>query len=411
MDRGWPAATGQAARVEAAIESGALRRPSAERPSFVDLVRALQRGAGAAVPASPHSDAIARHLFDREHLLLVLVDAMGMTALADPAFADLRNGVRMQLDAVFPATTACAMTTLATGLWPAQHGIPGWWAYLEERDLEVAVLRFRERRSGRSLNRLRVNADDLWPHPPPFAQAAAQQGIVYHYPPDIAGSVFVRYLSGRRRTRAYRRLRQASRRIARNLRRRRRRAPAMTWWYIPHYDSACHEYGVAGAKARELLADIQGLLLELAAAVPDDVRIVLTADHGQFDLERRDRWPLFDGDPVLDCLRAAPTGEGRTPHFHVRPGKERELVERVTDRAGERMAVLSRQEAEDLRLFGPGPLGEPARRRFGDYVGIALAPISVSWHASADAPQLRYVGAHGGMTPDEVRIPLIVLER
>ncbi len=408
MDRARPAATGQAARVEAAIESGVLRRPSAAGPSFVDLVRAVQRRVGSPKSSTSHGEAIAGHLFEREHLVLVLVDGMGMAALADPAFADLRGRVRMEIDAVYPATTACAMTTLATGLWPSRHGIPGWWAYLEEHDQEVAVLRFQERRSERSLNRFGVNADDLWPHPPPFAKAA-REAIVYHYPSDIAGSVFVRYLSGRRRTRGYRRLRQASRRIVRDLRRRRR--PAITWMYIPDYDAACHDHGVAGAKARGTLADLQGLLLDLAAAVPDNVQVALTADHGLIDLERRDRWALLDGDPVLDCLRAAPTGESRAPQFHVRPGKEGELVERLTDRYGERMAVLSRDEADDLRLFGPEPLGEQARRRFGDYIGIALAPFSVGWHRAADDPPLQYIGLHGGMTPDEVRIPLIVLDR
>ena len=76
-------------------------------------------------------EAIAAHLFDRSHLVLVLVDGMGMSALAHSTVADLRARVRMEIDSVFPATTACAMTTVATGLWPGQPrrarvvGLPG----------------------------------------------------------------------------------------------------------------------------------------------------------------------------------------------------------------------------------------------------------------------------------------------
>ena len=73
------------------------------------------------------------------------------------------------------------------------------------------------------------------------------------------------------------------------------------------------------------------------------------------------------------------------------------------------MAVLSRDEAEAARLFGPEPLSDHARRRFGDYVGVTLEPLSVAYYASADSSGLRHVGIHGGMSPDEVRIPLIVL--
>ena len=132
--------TAQAGLVEAALADGRLRLPSPAAPSFVDLVNALHRGAGVPVVSTPHGDTLAAHLFDRDHLVIVLVDGMGMAALDEPAFADLRGRVRMELDSVFPATTACAITTVATGLWPGRHGIPGWYGYLPERDLSVTVL-------------------------------------------------------------------------------------------------------------------------------------------------------------------------------------------------------------------------------------------------------------------------------
>lgn len=402
--------TGQAAVVEAALRRGSLRRPAAAAASFVDLIGAVHRGAGADAAPTAHSAAIARHLFERRHLVLVLVDGMGMSALADPAAADLRSRVRLELDAVFPATTACAMTTVATGMWPAQHGVPGWWAYLAEHDLAATVLLFQERHSRRGLRRHGVRARHLWPHPSRFAEVSRTMEM--RVPLAYVLSTFSRYLSGRCRTRGYYSLRHAQRRIMRRLRHlsRRRAAPSITYWYIPDYDSACHTGGVAGAQARATLQQIQDLLLELAAAAPDDALIAATADHGLIDLAGDgDRAPLFPGDPLLACLRCAPTGEGRTPHFHVRPGKGAELVERVADRAGDRLALLSQSEAEELRLFGPQPLSALARQRFGDYIGITLAPFTLAYYESPDSTSLRHVGVHGGMTPAEVRIPLAVL--
>ncbi len=73
------------------------------------------------------------------------------------------------------------------------------------------------------------------------------------------------------------------------------------------------------------------------------------------------------------------------------------------------MAVLSLDEAEEMRLFGPEPLSDQARRRFGDYIGVTPEPLSVGYHQSEEDFGLRNVGIHGGMSPDEVRIPLIVL--
>ena len=395
--------------MEAALAHGSLRRPSAAAPSFVDLVCAVHRGAGVAEPPSPFCAAISSHLFARRHLALVLVDGMGMTALADPGVADLRARVRLELDSVFPATTACAMTTVATGRWPAQHGVPGWWAYLAEHDLAATVLPFLERHSERKLRRYGVQAAEIWPLPSRFEEVTGNMQV--HVPLVYLMSTFNRYLSGRCATRGYRSLRQAQRRIMRRLRSvsRRGAAPTITYWYIPDYDSACHTYGVASTQARGTLRQIHALLLELAATAPDDTLVAVTADHGLIDLDDRDRAPLFQGDPLLDCLRCAPTGEGRTPHFHVRPGKEAELVQRVADLAGDRLALLSQGEAEELRLFGPEPLSALARRRFGDYIGVALAPFTLAYYESADATSLRHIGVHGGMCPAEVRIPLAIL--
>ena len=76
------------------------------------------------------------------------------------------------------------------------------------------------------------------------------------------------------------------------------------------------------------------MLLELAAELPDRARMALTADHGLIDLNRDQKVAIFDGDPLLDCLRTVPSGEGRTPHFHVRDGRASELIERLADRCG-----------------------------------------------------------------------------
>ncbi|MDD9988728.1 MAG: alkaline phosphatase family protein [Spirochaetaceae bacterium] len=399
---------GQAGLVEEALADGRLRLPSPAAPSFVDLVNALHRGAGVPVASTPHGDKLAAHLFDRDHLVIVLVDGMGMAALDEPGYADLRGRVRMELDSVFPATTACAITTVATGLWPGRHGVPGWYGYLQERDLSVTVLRYTERHTGRALKRFGVELGDLWSEPSRFADATGDMEI--HMPWRYVRSTFNRYLSGRCRARGYRSLRQAARRIrSRSRRLQRRRKRAVTFWYIPHYDTLCHDHGVVSTQARSLLGDLQGMLLELASALPDGARMALTADHGLIDLNRDQKVTIFDGDPLLDCLRAVPSGEGRTPHFHVRPGRGPELVERLTDRCGGRMAVLSLDEAEEMRLFGPEPLSDHARRRFGDYIGVTLEPLSVGYHQSEDDFGLRNVGIHGGMSPDEVRIPLIVL--
>merc|ERR1719436_201423 len=54
---------------------------------------------------------------------------MGCTVLEKHLEADSflrKHNDAKRLVAVFPATTPAALTTLATGAWPGQHGMPGW---------------------------------------------------------------------------------------------------------------------------------------------------------------------------------------------------------------------------------------------------------------------------------------------
>ena len=395
--------------MEAALGRGSLRRPSAAAPSFVDLVSAVHRGAGVDVQPSRFCDVVSDQLFARRHLALVLVDGMGMSALANAGVAELGARVRLELDSVFPATTACAMTTVATGRWPAQHGIPGWHAYLAERELSATVLPFLERHTGRRLRRLGVQAAEIWPLPSRFAEVTGNMEV--HVPLVYLLSTFNRYLNGRCKTRGYRSLRQAQRRILRRLQgASRRRAPrTITYWYIPDYDSACHTTASPAGRHAGRCSRFRRSCWSWRRRPRTTSVVAVTADHGLIDLGEGESAPLFPGDPLLDCLRCPPSGEARTPHFHVQPGKEAELVQRVTDLAGDRLALLSQGEAEELRLFGPEPLSDLARRRFGDYVGIALASYTLGYYESSDATSLHHVGVHGGMCPAEVRIPLVIL--
>jgi len=69
-----------------------------------------------------------------QHLVLILCDGMG-NAVLDTHLREekargtsflLRHNDPTRMRAVFPATTPAALSTLATGVYPGQHGAPGW---------------------------------------------------------------------------------------------------------------------------------------------------------------------------------------------------------------------------------------------------------------------------------------------
>eukprot|EP00816_Leptocylindrus_hargravesii_P011606 CAMPEP_0196809958 /NCGR_PEP_ID=MMETSP1362-20130617/9823_1 /TAXON_ID=163516 /ORGANISM="Leptocylindrus danicus, Strain CCMP1856" /LENGTH=684 /DNA_ID=CAMNT_0042184809 /DNA_START=58 /DNA_END=2112 /DNA_ORIENTATION=+ len=109
------------------------------RANFTDLSRAISRICGddqsqhqqnqQKQQYQQHTNRIYNEIggTKRSHVILILCDGMGSTFLNAenaPFLCQFNDPDRLR--AVWPSTTAAALTTLATATWPGQHGMPGW---------------------------------------------------------------------------------------------------------------------------------------------------------------------------------------------------------------------------------------------------------------------------------------------
>lgn len=393
-------------RLQHAFDSGELIRPDYREPCFVDLVIALARLAGVTEPpATAHSDRLTEMIGASDHLVFILVDGMGDHLLERlPAEAFLRANRAAGLNTIFPSTTGCAMPTVATATWPATHGTPGWWAYLDEHDLSVTTLPFVERFTEHPLERYTFDARVLWPLP--VVMRAMTRHAAVLQPNAYWDSTFSRYLRGGAPGMGYQSVPQAIDSIIRRVSH--SQTPTYTFAYFPEFDAACHQFGVDHFRTTDLLHVFDYELTRLADAVCDRARLVISADHGLIDVPESDRLALLKGDPLLDVLRAPPSGEPRNPCFHVRDGQHEAFEDQFHDRFGRQFALLSTDELSDLRLLGPEPMSPFARRRFGDYFGVALDRVILAYYPPTRSPDADFIGRHAGLTPEEMQIPLIV---
>lgn len=393
-------------RLAEAWETGAMVRPRAESPNFVDLVRAIAKRAGWREPVCSDSvNRIAELIGPAEHLVFVLVDAMGSRMLSPlPQDSFLRTHTAAELVAICPATTACAMTSIATGAWTSEHGMPEWWAYLDEFNLSTTGLRFIERFSETPLDKYGVRADDLWPLP------TIMPGMAYDAlcikPAGIWDSTFSRYFRGGCAGAGYTSVPHAMDIISDRIRRAKR--PTYTFLYLPQFDEACHDFGVGSHEAAESLRLIDRELSRLADGLGGRARLVISADHGQVNVPRENCVLLYEGDPLLQFLHAPPTGSFRVSIFHVKEGCQDAFTSMFEERFGRYIALLPSREIDDMHLFGPAPFSPLARRRFGDFVGFALGNAGFAYYRPGKDPDELPIGHHSGMTPDEMYIPLIL---
>ncbi len=61
-----------------------------------------------------------------------------------------------------------------------------------------------------------------------------------------------------------------------------------------------------------------------------------------------------------------------------------------------------------MRLFGPGPLPQATRGRLGDFVGIPLDGAFLEYSPAGGPAKPEYRGLHGGLSPEEMHVPLIL---
>ncbi len=388
-------------RLLRAFEKGTLMRPAASTSNSVDLARALAALNGVDdIALTEGARRMAEQMGCAEHCVFVLVDGLGMNLVERlPRDAFLRKHLVMELRAVFPSATAAALTTLATGLWPNQHAVPGWWTYLDERAITATMLPFVERFSGRSLSDFGVRSEDAYPVRSLVARYRSEPRA--YYPQPISGSVYSRYVTGGAEHVPYTSLAAAVENIIARVCQAAGRT--YTYLYAPAVDALEHMLGPDSEPMRDLVLQIDHELEKLAGGLHGRGQLIVSADHGQTAVPLELSHALQKDDPLLALLVAPPTGEPRSPRFHVKPGARDEFAAQFRARFGARFNLLSTDEAEALELYGPGTMSDLARRRVGDFVAIPEG-CDVLLYTGREPSG----GDHGGLSPAEMRIPLVV---
>ena len=395
-----------AQRLTSAFDSGRLLRSSPDVLSIVDLAGAVASIAGADTTATHGAAKIAGQIGPCDHLVFVLADGLGMDFVERmPPDSFLRRHLASELRTVFPSTTSAALTTLATGEWPGRHGVLGWDVYIPEIDAVSTIIKFVRRSDEAGLNSLGVTASVVYPVPsllPGFTRESLSLA-----PEPIADSPYSRYCAGGTATQGFKTLADAVDKVIRRVRE--ATQPTYTNLYWDGVDAKCHERGTGHASVRAAVRQLDLQIERLSSELPPDAKVVLTADHGLLDADEVHTHTIRRSDGLVDLLRAEPSGDKRVVQFHVKEGAEASFRKLFRRRFGDRFALLTVDEAEDLRLFGPGLVSAESRRRLGSLMAVAMGADVIRYHGPTKKkhgpPSISH---HSGLTPSEMRVPLIV---
>ena len=393
--------------LEQQFRSGRLLRPSPDILNLVDLSNATASVVGAGTRAlTSGAEKIAGMIGPADHLIVVAADGLGMAIVEslDPS-GFMRRHVAASLQTTFPSTTATAFTSLATGQWPNRHAALGWFTYIPDIDAVSTIIPFVRSVDGVSLSDLGVTVDKALPV---ASQAASvDRPLLSLLPSAFADATFSGYISGGRPRTGYDSPEEAVASIIAAVLS--ASGPTYTYLYVPDVDYAGHALGFSDPRTLAAAAGLERLLEGLAGRLSGRARIVVTADHGGLDAAGESVHMLRASDPMVQLLRRQPSGDSRAAYFHVREGDERRFEDLFRERFGDRFFLLTTSEAEEMGIFGPGPLSDEVRRRLGAFVAISAGAdvVLYDWPSRTEDDQ-PFVGYHSGLTPAEMQIPLII---
>jgi hypothetical protein len=354
---------------------------------------------------------------------LVLVDGLGWRLTdrhADHPFLRrcAREGTVERWTAQFPSTTTAATATIHTGLPVAEHGLYEWFIYEPTLDRLICPLMFSfagdaERNTlfalgpERALALLpdlttiyrRLDADGVRCHafqsdrytPGTVSDIAFAGARVHPFGQPAAGlAELAGVLAGP--------------------------GPLYCFAYIDEVDAVAHEHGPGSPQVAARVGITLDALETLAqAAAGSGAELLVTADHGLVEVDPAKTvyvnlaWPGIAGllRTGADGRPLAPAGSARDLFLHARPGCVDELVLGLRELLGERALVAAVADLVADGLFG-ARVGERLRARLADVAVLARAANTTWWYEEGRFVH-RFRGHHGGLTADEMEIPLIRL--
>ncbi|HTK17810.1 MAG TPA: alkaline phosphatase family protein [Acidimicrobiia bacterium] len=319
-------------------------------------------------------------------VVLLVLDGLGWSAVQDhaPSMPRLTAMDGGPITTVAPSTTATALTSIATGLAPAQHGIVGYRMLVGDEVLNV--LRWSSSNRGRL-----PEPNDVQRYAPFLGREVP---VVTRT--EFRDTGFTRaHLRGTRLAGWHTTvglIEQCVRAVE--------AGEKFVYAYYPGIDAIAHEFGLLDGVFANELAFADRLVGELVDALPASATVLVTSDHGQIHLDAASWIDI----PELGALATTMAGDGRFRYLYAPAGGGRDLLAAARELVSDRAWVWSRAELLEMGVLGNDATGN-VPGRIGNVVLAAREPVAFVDPALPNERNLK--SGHGSLTPDEMYVPLL----
>ena len=332
------------------------------------------------------NELVPDEVINSGRVVLLVVDGLGWNQLERnrDRLPCLDSASSTAIVTVAPSTTATALTSLSTGVAPGEHGVVGYKVRTPHGLLNC--LRWT---IGAAAATFEIPPIDFQPVEPFLG---ARPPVVTRAEFETTGFTQTHLRNGKfcgwwsPATLVTEIIDQVN------------RGEPFVYAYYDGLDKIAHVYGLQQHYLDELQF-IDALVSRIVDELPDDVTILVTADHGIVEVGGN----VIELDSDLVHRTSSTSGEARFLWLHAKNDATQELLEASAVHSDVAW-VVGIEQVLDEQWFGPFVTPE-ARARLGDVALVAREPVALLDPRLPDSPKL--VGRHGSLTQEEMLIPFL----
>ncbi len=376
--------------------------------SITNLMSSIEQGMGSSFDLYPPATALpVAELQGCENLVFMVIDGLGYEYLANVGKgSNLHSHLRSSLTSVCPSTTSAAIPTFLTGVAPQQHGFTGWFTWFRELGNVLAVLPFQARHNGGLLEQVGFDPGSLSGAGAIFERIQAKSSVVV--PEKIAKSEFNLAFHDGAKICPYAGLDDFFNVIKTTVDNKDESNYVYAYW--PEFDSIAHSRGVGSQELAQHFAEFDDAFGRFVNKMHGSgCKIIVTADHGFIDVPSSGVIQMSDHPELADTLVLPLCGEQRFAYCYVHPEKTERFRQYVASELSHAVDLFSSSELIQQGWYGLGTAHPELESRVGHYAMVMKPGYKIRDRVLGEKPK-RHIGVHGGITPDEMYVPLVVVD-
>ncbi len=392
----------------------AIHKPNYNNGSIVNLMSSIGESCGYKTKYKNLKILPCQELNDSKNIVLLLVDGLSYEYIKNnfPESIIFKN-TRDKITSVTPSTTASAITVYHTGLAPQQHALTGWFMYAKEMGTAMMPLLYSTWLGRFPLEYIDYDPKEFYKVPSIFSKLKTKSHVII--PKKIKGSNYSNHFYDGAEIVSYTNNSMGSyfnkiKIIINESKNSRSKKRNYVYAYWPEFDSSAHDIGLNSKETKQHFLDFDKKFAQFLKSIQGtNTTVLLSADHGQVDCGEENTIVVNKHPKLKECLAAPVCGEPRFAYCYVRPDKVKQFKSYIKSKFSKQIKLYKSSELIEKGYFGLGKRNPRFKDRVGDYILVMKDNYAIRQFLPGDKESFNK-GDHGGLSKEEMYVPLVVVK-